>query len=233
MSIAKDQKRLYKIAERYDGPLNAVQVAEGIAEVKANVGQMVSAAAALATARIYSLSCAYSLMAVEEAQKVSVLRNLLLSDDPDEIKSLWKDFRTHTRKHLHFAIAIASQALVHGEIPPDDAAIEKKIAECPDPQTLEELKQGLIYCDCVKDYAGLPSWSNPASIGDWGAPHAERLLASAREALDHIHLTAPEELAIWKKHVAPNRFKPIKELLECVDRSVTELNALGFHSGSN
>jgi hypothetical protein len=45
---------------------------------------------------------------------------------------------------------IASSAVIEGTIAPEAAAVALKAKEGPDPDTLEELKQALIYSDCIK-----------------------------------------------------------------------------------
>ena len=78
-----------RIAERYVGPLNEWQTAHAIAAVRANVSELVSAADALAAVGIYSKSCALSILAVEESQKVSMLLSLLYADTPEEQREIY------------------------------------------------------------------------------------------------------------------------------------------------
>jgi AbiV family abortive infection protein len=120
---AKPSKR---IAERYVGPLNEAETAQAIAAVHANVSELVSAADALAVAGIYSKSCALSILAVEESQKVSMLLNLLYADTPDEQREIWKEFRNHRKKHINLGLDIASSALIEGTIVPHEAAVALK-----------------------------------------------------------------------------------------------------------
>jgi AbiV family abortive infection protein len=167
-----------RIAERYVGPLNESETAQAIAAVRANVSELVSAADELATAGIYSKSCALSILAVEESQKVSMLLSLLYADTPDEQREIWKEFRNHRKKHTNIGLDIASSALIEGIIAPEAAAVALKAKEGPDPDTLEELKQALIYSDCITDAQGLPQWSSPAGIS--AETDAKRLLESAR-----------------------------------------------------
>ena len=75
-----------KIAERYTGPVNESQTAHGIAAITANVEQLISAAETLAAAGIHSLSCALSILAIEEAQKAMLLLGLFYSDRPNDIQ---------------------------------------------------------------------------------------------------------------------------------------------------
>src|SRR6266852_4579650 len=108
-----------RIAVRYVGPLNESETAQAIAAVHANVRELVSAAEALASAAIYSKSCALSILAIEESQKVSMLLNLLYADTPDEQREIWKEFRNHRKKHSNIGVDIASSAIVEGTIAPE------------------------------------------------------------------------------------------------------------------
>lgn len=122
-----------RIAERYVGPLNESETAHAIAAVRANVSELASAADALAAAGIYSKSCALSILAVEESQKVSMLLSLLYADTPDEQREIWKEFRNHRKKHTNMGLDIASSAVVEGTIAPEEAAVALKAKEGPDP----------------------------------------------------------------------------------------------------
>lgn len=170
-----------KMAKRYTGPLDESQTAQAIAAVRANVCELVSAAEALAAAGCYSKSCAFSILAVEESQKASLLLNLLYADTPDEQQEIWKEFRNHRKKHRNIGIEIASNAIVEGTIPPDLAAAAMKVKEAPDPNILEELKQALIYSDCITDANGLPQWVCPVRVSDQNRP-ARRLWLLPRDS---------------------------------------------------
>jgi AbiV family abortive infection protein len=115
-----------RIAERHIGPFNESETAQAIAAVRANVSELVSAADALAATGIYSKSCAFSILAVEESQKVSMLLNLLYADTPDEQREIWKEFRNHRKKHINLGLDIASSALIEGTIVPHEAAVALK-----------------------------------------------------------------------------------------------------------
>jgi AbiV family abortive infection protein len=217
-----------RIAERYVGPLNEWQTAHAIAAVRANVSELASAAEALAAAGIYSKSCALSILAVEESQKVSMLLSLLYADTPDEQREIWKEFRNHRKKHTNIGIDIASSAVVEGTIAPEAAAVALKAKEGPDPDNLEELKQALIYSDCTMDAQGLPQWSNPVDISEHAEADAKRLLESARDAAAHLYPFSEEELRVWKRHMAPVRRSSLKEQLEHMKKCEAELQQLGL-----
>jgi hypothetical protein len=106
------------------------------------------------------------------------------------------------------------------------AAAAIKAKEGPDPDNLEELKQALIYSDCITDAQGLPQWSSPAGIS--AETDAKRLLESARDAAAHLYPFSEEELRVWKKHMAPVRFSPLKEQLEHMKKCEAELQQLGL-----
>ena len=86
-----------KIADQYFGPLNESRVAEAIAGVHANVCELVSAAEVLLHARVYSKSCALSILAIEESQKVALLLDLLYADTPDQQRQSGRTFGTTRR----------------------------------------------------------------------------------------------------------------------------------------
>jgi AbiV family abortive infection protein len=215
-----------RIAERYVGPLNESQTAQAIAAVRANVYELIAAARALADAGIYSKSCAFSILAIEESQKVSLLLYLLNADTPDEQRQIWKEFRNHKEKHNNIRIDLPSSEIVEKAIAPDITAAEMKAKEAPDPDMLEELKQALIYSDCIMDANGLPQWSSP--VGIQAEAHARWLLDSAREAADRICLFTEEELRVWKKHMGTMRSKSLKKVLDEIKECEAEIGEPGL-----
>jgi len=116
-----------------------------------------------------------------------MLLSLLYADAPKEQREIWKEFQNHRKKHSNMGIDIASNAVVEGIIVPEAAAVALKAKEGPDPDTLEELKQALIYCDCITDAQGLPQVSCPVDISEHAEADAKRLLESAREAAAHLY----------------------------------------------
>jgi hypothetical protein len=106
------------------------------------------------------------------------------------------------------------------------AAVALKAKEGPYPDNLEELKQALIYSDCITDGKGLPQWSCPVDIRV--ETDAKRLLESAREAAAHLYPFSEEELRVRKRHMAPVRFSPLKEQLEHMKKCEAELQQLGL-----
>ena len=97
----------------------------------------------------------------------------------------------------------------------------------PDPDILEEVKQALIYSDCIVDDNGLPQWACPAGSLE-AESSAARLLESAQGATGLMHLFSEKELRVWKKHMAPVRSRPLDEQLEQMKRCEAELRQMGL-----
>jgi len=132
-----------------------------------------------------------AVLSIEEAGKVVILRRFLTCKD-EERKSLWKEYRSHTRKNLNW---ILPDLVAKGARKLDDfrAIVDK---DSDHPLVLDTLKQIGFYSDCL----GKGHWSLPQEV--IVEELAENLVQTA-ELLAPQRAISIRELELWVKHVSP------------------------------
>lgn len=151
----------------------------GDAEILLNAGAFPSAAS-LAT------------LAIEEAGKASILRQLAVANSPGEIAAAWRDYRSHTRKN---AAWIMPQLVAKGARQLED--FRPLFDEMSDhPFVLDQIKQLGFYTDCL----GNTNWSTPADVVD--EQLARRLVKISQLMAGHSNHTE-REIELWIEHIGP------------------------------
>jgi len=181
----------------YVGPLTAAEVAVGIAAAQANADRLIADAKALIGAERYPSAAALAILAMEERGKVSILKRLLVLDDPREFKEAWRDYRTHRAKNSGWIIPIL---VAEGARTLHDmaSAVDKDGEHAA---LLDALKQLAFYTDCLGDR----HWSIPAEVVD--ADLARSMLVSA-EMMWGANPVTERELELWFELVGPKYDKP-------------------------
>lgn len=84
----------------YRGPLTIEQVATGMNMATANARRLVQDARLLLDNKRWPTAASVAALSIEESGKVVILRRFLTTNQ-DEIKRLWKEYRTHTKKNIN------------------------------------------------------------------------------------------------------------------------------------
>lgn len=130
-------------------------------------------------------------LSIEEAGKVVILRRFLTASD-EEIRALWKDYRSHTRKNVNW---ILPDLIAGGARKLDDfRSMVDKDAEHP--FLLDTLKQLGFYSDRL----GAAHWSIPSEVIE--SDLAEQLVRTA-ELLSPKRSISIRELELWVKNMKP------------------------------
>jgi hypothetical protein len=79
--------------KQYKGKLTPKQAAEGIRAAVENSASLLADAKLLFDNERFERSVALSVLAIEEAGKISIIRSILLEDDPSELKKSWQAYR--------------------------------------------------------------------------------------------------------------------------------------------
>jgi AbiV family abortive infection protein len=177
---------------QFRGKLEAAQAAAGMNAASTNARRLLADAKLLLEAGSYPTAAAIAILAIEEAGKVSILRELILARNDKELSEAWRNYRAHTKKN---AFWIMPQLAAAGARQLED--LRPMVDENSDhPQVLDQLKQLAFYTDCLGD----AHWSQPEKIiqGDLARTlvHTAEVLAAGRE------VTALE-IDLWIKHIKP------------------------------
>lgn len=179
------------LAPPYRGALSTLQVAEGMNAATQNASRLASDARLLLSNKRWPSASSMAALSIEESGKVVILRRFLTSTE-DECRSLWKEYRSHTRKNLKW---ILPDLVAKGARKLDDfRPLFDKSSDHP--LVLDTVKQLGFYSDCLGN-------------GHWSLPHdvveeelAANIVATA-ELLASKRIVSVRELELWIKHMAP------------------------------
>lgn len=181
-----------KKLDQYSGPLTPAEIVEGINISKRNAKRLAEDAKLLFDLGRYPSSAALSVLAIEESGKAHILRILAVAKNDEEIREAWKNFRSHTKKNVHWLLP---QVLEKGARKLEDfrPLFDR---ESEHPFLLDQIKQISFYTDCL----GKKHWSYPDKVID--AETAEILLKNA-QTLSSWKQVSIREIELWIKHMKP------------------------------
>lgn len=179
---------------QYKGELAPDQVAEGMRAASGNAVRLVEDAALLLERGRYPSSAALAILAIEEAGKHAILRELAVAQGDDKaLEKSWRAYRSHTKKNVGWLLP---QLVAEGARSLDDfLPLFSKTADHP--FLLDNVKQLSLYTDCLGD----AHWSLPSAVVDEDL--AKMLIGIARLFLKQ-HDATPKEIELWIKHMQPH-----------------------------
>lgn len=157
----------------------------------ANARRLAQDARLLLDNKRWPTAASVAALSIEESGKVVILRRFLTANT-DELKRLWKEYRTHTKKNINWILPelVAKGARRLEDFRPIvDSASDH-------PEILDATKQIGFYTDCL----GKAHWSLPAEVVDEALA---KNLVNAAEALLPERNISVRELELWVEHVGP------------------------------
>jgi len=140
----------------YRGELSPDDVAKGMEYAIENSKRLANDARILFNAESYPSSCALAILSIEESGKLSILRRMALGVDSKTIKSMWKEFSSHTDKNFMWMfLGMVSS----GARKLDDF---RRLFYKSNANLLNNIKQISLYSGCY----GKKHWSNPEEVID-------------------------------------------------------------------
>jgi len=181
--------------EQFKGRLLAKEVAAGINAAKQNARTLLSQ-------KRFPSACALAVLAIEEAGKASILREIALARTDEQLKSAWREYRSHTSKNRMWPIV---EFVLKGATKLQDfAPMFDENAEHP--QLLDHVKQLGFYTDCL----GKAHWSMPDEVIDEGLAS---MLVVTSELLGKGEDVSVREIELWITHLSPV-WKQSSEVME-------------------
>ena len=167
----------------------------------------------------YERSVALAILAIEEAGKVSILRQILVHDDPKELKHSWKDYRSHTSKNVQWQLP----ALVA-----EGASQLEEFRGLFDRSSnhgaqLDSLKQAAFYTDAVRAC----EWTTPKQTITKELAEAIMLIAKVLVRTDSTMCTEPA-LELWLKHLKPVQGRDMLAMKQALINCYQEAEDLGI-----
>ncbi|EHO07012.1 hypothetical protein HMPREF9714_02863 [Myroides odoratimimus CCUG 12901] len=140
----------------------------------------------------YARAISLAILSIEESGKPSIIRSILLEDDPKELSKLWKSYRRHQDKN---SMWIIPELILNGAKKIDD--LRKVVDKDSDHfQILDDLKQLCFYSDVfTKGKLSIPQNVATKEI-------AQSIVETARINIKEVLFTE-ESLEIWVKHLKP------------------------------
>lgn len=187
-----DNKSVKKRLDQYSGRLSAAQIAEGINLARRNACRLASDAVSLLDAGRLPSATALAVLAIEEAGKCSILREIALARDEKELIEAWRAYRSHTTKNRTWPFV---ELFLKGARKLSDFA--PLFSSTSDhPYLLDQIKQISFYTDCLGD----AHWSYPEDVIDADLCNSLVFTASILGKGDDIK---PREIELWIQHVGP------------------------------
>lgn len=140
----------------------------------------------------YPRAISLAILSIEESGKPSIIRGIVLEDDPKQISNLWKSYRKHQDKN---SMWIVSELILNGARTLENL---RKVADpkSDHPQTLDNLKQLCFYSDVfTKGKLSIPDNVANKEV-------AQSLIATAELSIKES-LNSVDALEIWVKHLKP------------------------------
>ena len=185
----EDKKKL----PQYKGKLNAANIAAGMNAAIKNARRLFNSAEILFENKDYATAVSLAILAIEEAGKTSILREISLVTDETLLKKCWKEYRRHTQKtkawNMVDYIKRGSVKLqdFKGMFNPDNTSSNQ----------LDQVKQIGFYTDCL----GSAHWSIPEEIID--KDFAEQILLIARMHCQSDYEISTREIELWIECLTP------------------------------
>lgn len=176
----------------YRGRLTAAQIADGMNAAARNARRLLADAECLFDAGRFPSSLSLATLAIEEAGKLPILREISVARSDREIDELWRRYRSHREKNRMWPfldlVANGSERLW------DFAHLFARDAEHP--RVLDTLKQIGLYTDCYSQ----GHWAIPSDLIDQDL--ARGLIKSA-SALMPTREISEDEIVLWQEHLGP------------------------------
>jgi AbiV family abortive infection protein len=182
----------------------------------ANARRLAQDARALFSNERFPSAASLAALSIEESGKVVILRRFLTAG-PDDIKSLWKEYRSHTKKNINWILpqlaAQGARRLEDFRLIVDDSSDH--------PRVLDATKQIGFYTDCFNQ----AHWSVPAEVID---RELAKGLVTAAEVLAPERVVAVLELELWAKHMKPVWNKKVEWMQQALVNWYSDMQAAGL-----
>lgn len=197
--------------KQYNQKLSPERAAEGINAAIDNSKSLLADAILLFDNERYERAVALSILAIEEAGKPSIIRSILLEDDPKSLKKEWQNYRRHTEKNSNWIVPeLVSKGARH--IEEMRQTVDK---ESDHTQQLDNIKQLAFYTDAFSKC----KWSIPNEVIDKELAKGILEVAKIMVGKDTKGMTTEAELKLWIKHLKPvwkkDMFKMKQALVNC------------------
>lgn len=194
------KRKIEKALDAYWGLLPAEKLAEGMTLARANAKRLWRDAKLLLDAGRFATAAAISVLAIEEAGRIPILRELALAESEEEAKECWQQARSHRSKSAHW---IAPSLVQKGATKLDE--FRTMYSEASDhTKLIDGMKQLGFYADCL----GKGFWNDP--VGSVPEKIARELVKIAEFCAKGSRVST-REVELWIEHMGPCKNAPLIE----------------------
>lgn len=206
--------------KQYKGKLDPKSAAEGINLGNENANSLLQDAELLFNNQRFERCVALSILAIEESGKASIIRAILLTDDPKDLKKEWQNYHRHTEKNLSW---IVPELIAKGARQLED--LRPMVDSNSDHgQTLDNLKQLSFYTDIFSS----KKWSIPSKVIDEDLAKTILTIAKVMVKKDKGSMTTEKELELWVKHLKPVWKQEMLKMKQALINCYNEAETLGI-----
>lgn len=180
-----------RLLTQYRGPLSTEQVATGMNAARANARRLAQDARLLLCNGRWPTAASVAALSIEESGKVVILRRFLTAN-AEEVKGLWREYRSHTKKNLNW---IFPELVAKGARRLEDFRPVVDV-DSDHPEVLDATKQLGFYSDCL----GSAHWSSPSEVIN---EKLAQSLVMAAEILSPDRHIEVRELELWIENMGP------------------------------
>lgn len=177
---------------QYREKLSPYQLAEGMNAATSNAARLLHDARLLFENGSYPTATSLAALSIEETGKLTVLRELALARDQDEVHKAWRQYRSHTSKNRGWIVAdlhVSGASKLSDYRPMVDRGSDH-------PHLLDNVKQLGFYTDCL----GKAHFSKPRDVINKAL--AQSIISIAEVKLSQRDITE-KEIILWIKHLKP------------------------------
>jgi AbiV family abortive infection protein len=177
---------------QWKNTLQPAQIADGMNAANDNARRLAEDAEVLFNLNRFPSALSLAILSIEESGKISILRELALAQNGNQVKESWKAYRSHTKKNVMWLFPhLASSGANKLE---EFKSLFGEKAEHP--LLLDNLKQIGFYTDCL----GKAHWSIPVEVVD--KENTENILNIAKLMCKETTYST-KEIELWVKHIKP------------------------------
>ena len=205
--------------DQYWDSLSPHQIADGMNAAQKNAARLLNDAELLLREGRYPSATAMAILAIEEAGKNTILRQLSTAKNNTGVKKAWKDYRNHKQKNL---ASIVPQLVAAGARRIDDfrSAFDGSSSHSVE---VDILKQLAFYTDCL----GNAHWSIPSKVID--KTLAEQLVGAAKVlACEPDHAHTAHEIELWMEIMGPTLDQPLEVMKAALLRWYATMREAGL-----
>lgn len=206
-----------KKLKQWKNTLSASEIADGMNVATANAVRLLKDAELLFQVGSFPTACSIAILAIEEAGKISILRELSVASDGKDVKEAWRSYRSHTHKNVMWMFP----SLVQSGKNTLDSLTEQLERGSEATVMLDDLKQIGFYTDCL----GNRNWSVPNEVIDENS--ATDILKIAR-ILCRDRTYSKKEVDLWVKHMKPVKGCAINLEKQALNEWFIEMQAQGL-----